>query len=92
MKGRPSAADHRPTHMVWLPKRRELRIKRAETGVKVYQIAQDLGRSKAHVSDVMNGRRSSDSLARAIADYFGVRVEDLFVRADLENPDEAAAA
>jgi hypothetical protein len=87
MRKRPTALERKATHIVWLPKRRELRVKRAEVGLKVYQIAKDLGRSLSHVSDVMNGRRTSGHLARDIADYFEVPIEDLFVRADLENPD-----
>lgn len=91
-KKRPSARDHRPSHIVWLPNKRALAVKRAETGVKVYQIAQDLGRSLSHVSDVMNGRRTSEIMAKALADYFSVPVENLFTRVDIENPDQASAA
>jgi transcriptional regulator with XRE-family HTH domain len=87
-----TARDRTHSHEVWLPRVKALRIKRAETGIPCTQIAQDLERNRSHVSDVMNGRRTSGVLARAIADYFGVPVEELFICVDLEAPPKASAA
>lgn len=77
---------------VWFPRTKALRMKRAETGVTVVQIAKDLGRSKQHVSDVLNGARTSERLAKELACYFSVPVEDLFIELDLESPDQASCA
>jgi DNA-binding XRE family transcriptional regulator len=86
------ARDHTRSHTVWLPRVRELRVARAELGVSVTAIAKDLGRSRSHVCDVINGRRTSNALASQIARYFGVPIEELFFQKDLENPDQASAA
>jgi transcriptional regulator with XRE-family HTH domain len=82
----------RRTHPVWWPRHRALRVARAEAGISLTELARELGRSKSHVCDVINGRRTSDPLAQAIAEYFGHPIEDLFVLKDLEDPDQASAA
>jgi len=77
----------------FLPKTKALRVKRAEIGVTVTRMAQDLGRNRCYLFRIFRGAENpSEAVARSIAEYFGARVEDLFTVVDLENPDGAAAA
>jgi len=71
---------------------RQLRVVRAAAGVSVTQMCRDLGRSRQHLSAVLNGRQTSENTAKRIAEYFEKPLEDLFRPVDLENPDQATAA
>lgn len=82
----------RPSRKIWLPRRTEIKVKLARANLGVNDLARELGMSVSHTSDVINGRRTSDSMAQRIADYFEVPIEDLFEIKDLGSPGQASAA
>lgn len=86
------AADHVRRHIIYLPQTKALRIKRAEYGVTIKAMAEDLGRNRDHLNRVLLGKSTSKMLAAEIADYFGVPVEDLFTPVDCENPPDSAVS
>lgn len=80
------------SHRVWIARTRALRVQRAEVGVSVTRMASDIGCDRSHLSRVLNGRCTSDRMARRISEYFQVPITELFVELDLEAFDQTAAA
>jgi transcriptional regulator with XRE-family HTH domain len=78
--------------IVLLPRVRELRVARAKAGVSIKTMAEQLKVSRWQLGLLLRGRRLSTPMAEAVAAYFGVPVDALFVPIDLENPNQAAAA
>jgi len=78
--------------VVWLPRLRELRAVRAREGITVAELAAKIGRSNTQVQKVLTGHQTQNTIAEAVAAHFGLPIEELFQKVDLENPDEATAA
>lgn len=83
---------HRREKIVWLPKLPELRAIKGRMGITTAELAQELGQSRHQVSKVLTGDKVSRPIALKIAKFFERPIEDLFIKVDLENPDQATAA
>ena len=75
--------------LIWMPRVREIRIARAETGLSYRQIAKDIGIAPWTVQHALGGYQiCSDGLVSKVSAYFNRDAKELFFQIDLENPDE----
>ncbi len=77
--------------LVYLPKLKEVRAARTRAKVSVPDIAAAVGPNKWQVGQMLGGNKVSKLLAEKIAAYFDMRIDELFIEIDLEDPDEAMA-
>jgi transcriptional regulator with XRE-family HTH domain len=73
------------TYRVLVARRPEIRRVREDAGIKVRALARKIGRPEYQVRHVLQGAKINNSIAEAVADFFGVPVSALFFELDLEH-------
>ena len=73
----------RKSYRVLLARRPEIRRLREESGIKLKALARKIGRGENVLRHVLSGAKINNSLAEAVAEYFGLPVSALFFEIDL---------